>query len=114
MRLVVAFLVAWCWSFSGHGAEPKGKPTPAVTQDALNLREWAETNQLQFLRKEDEVRLTNQTARVQFKMGSSRAEINGVTIYLSFPIVPRQGDPWISRTDLDLVLRPILFPAKLR
>ena len=80
----------------------------------VNLQTWAEANQLQFLfdRKEEQIRLTNGSAQLFLKLNSLRAQVNGVSMFLSSPVILHQGVPSISQRELDLSLRPILFPPK--
>jgi N-acetylmuramoyl-L-alanine amidase len=116
MRIVVALVLAWCSLADVHGAELKSRVgvTRISGQDYANLEDWADANQFRsvFLNREEEVKLTNRWAKLSFRINSQRAEINGVNVFLSYPIAVNQGTPWISQTDLDRTLRPILFPAK--
>jgi N-acetylmuramoyl-L-alanine amidase len=43
---------------------------------------------------------------------SREAEINGVSVWLSFPVVLRDGVPWLAQLDVQTVLRPLLWPAR--
>jgi N-acetylmuramoyl-L-alanine amidase len=80
----------------------------------VSLQTWAESNQLHYFfeRKEEQIRLTNHSAHVQFKLNSLRAEVNGVAVFLSSPVSLHQGVPSISQRELDVSLTPILFPSK--
>ena len=115
MRFVFALVAAWCCAVGLQGAEAKsgGKTIQIGGQQYFSLPEWAETNRLTlvFLKKEEELRLTNRWAKLSFKLNSQKAEVNGVNVFLSYPILAPQGTPCISKKDIERTLRPILFPA---
>ena len=83
-------------------------------QNYVLLRDWAERWQfeLQSLKKDEEFRLANRTTALLFKLNSQRAEINGITVFLSFPLIAHQGEPYIASKDIDYLLLPILRPSK--
>lgn len=116
MRIVVVLLLACCCLADVHGADVKSRVNGSRIsgQDYVSLEDWAEVNQFRsvFLKKEEELELTNRWAKLSFRLNSQRAEINGVNVFLSYPIAVYQGIPWVSQTDLDRTLRPILFPPK--
>ena len=76
------------------------------------LKEWAETADLQmkWSRGADAVVLSNSSARLEFTIDSRRAEIDGVSVWLSLPVVNRSGVPLVSIVDLRTTLEPILHP----
>ncbi|MFO1497407.1 MAG: N-acetylmuramoyl-L-alanine amidase [Verrucomicrobiota bacterium] len=83
-------------------------------REHVDLQAWAEANKFQLARKDEEIRLTNRTAQLAFKLKSQRAEINGVMLFLSHPVVLHQNNIWISQKDMKLAVGPILFPPKNR
>jgi N-acetylmuramoyl-L-alanine amidase len=116
MRALVALLVAWSWLASVQGGELRNRTAPLLIsgQEYVNLQDWAEANQFHFAvtKKDEEVRLTNRWARLAFKVNSQRAELNGVTVFLTLPVLLHQGMVCISQRDIDRSLRPVFFPTK--
>src|SRR5581483_2684584 len=78
----------------------------------VRLAEWAETCgfQLKWPRNSEIITVTNPGVRLQFSVDSRRVEIEGVTVWLSLPVVNRGGTAMISMADLRTTLQPILFP----
>jgi N-acetylmuramoyl-L-alanine amidase len=91
-------------------------PARAATingQNYVPLANWASANGLStfWLRRGDEVALTNRTMRLVFDKDSHTAQINGVNVALSFPLAVDKGAPLIAQFDLDNTIRPLLFPT---
>jgi N-acetylmuramoyl-L-alanine amidase len=60
-----------------------------------------------------EVHLSNGLVSLDFKPNSSVVFIDGVKHWLSFPIIQRGAEIWISRTDLCCLFDPILRPERI-
>ena len=58
------------------------------------------------------ITLTNPSARLELTVDSRRAEICGVNVWLSLPVVNRNGTVLLSMVDARTTLEPILFPQK--
>ena len=58
------------------------------------------------------IRLASPTARLELTMDSRRAEIGGVNVWLSLPVVNRNGVALISVVDAGTTIESILFPQK--
>jgi N-acetylmuramoyl-L-alanine amidase len=50
--------------------------------------------------------------RLRFETDSRRAEINGVTTYLSVPVARKNGIAHLGLLDIETALYPVLFPVK--
>ena len=83
-------------------------------QNYVALADWARGNGFtSFTRNRGaEIILTNATARLVFDANSHDAEINGVTVRLSFPVANAGGVPLIAQFDLDKTVRPLVFPSR--
>src|SRR5262245_26538157 len=79
------------------------RPVRAFGQEYLSLRDWTERwlPDLKWSRKEDELRGTNKAWSLEFKLNSQRAEINGVNVFLSFPVIIQNGESFITSEDAD-------------
>ncbi|MBI4327665.1 MAG: N-acetylmuramoyl-L-alanine amidase [Chloroflexi bacterium] len=99
---------------SSRGAEVRLKTFDVLGQSCVDLQDWAETKQLNldWNKKEEEVRLTNRWFRLFFKVNSRRAELNGIAVWLSYAIASKNNSLYIARTDLDTLLEPVLHPAR--
>ena len=60
------------------------------------------------------LQLSNRWARLGFsgdpRQATRQAAVNGIAIWLCFPLVYRDGNPCISRLDLDDTLAPLISP----
>jgi N-acetylmuramoyl-L-alanine amidase len=80
----------------------------------VRVGDWAERNDLKMIwrKKEDPILVTNQSASVRLTPETLKAQINGLNVSLSLPVISRNGVPWISLADAQKTLQPILFPQK--
>ncbi len=99
---------------SSHGVEAKLKTVEVFGQACVDLQDWAATKQLDLAwnKKEEEVLLANRWSRLFFKVNSRRAELNGIVVWLSYPIAVKNNSLYVAQTDLETVLEPVLHPAK--
>ncbi len=101
-----------------HASAQSGPSAPGHTSIAgreyVRLADWARANHYQITqgRGSDIVQLAAPSSQLTFAVDSQRAEINGVSVYLSFPTAARGGDACISVLDLQTAIQPILFPAQ--
>lgn len=82
--------------------------------DYIRLDEWAQNAGLRmhWAKAEGVISLTGASARAELTVDSRRAEISGVNIWLSLPVINRNGTALISVVDADTTLDPILFPKR--
>jgi N-acetylmuramoyl-L-alanine amidase len=81
----------------------------------LELTEWGAAYGFtaQWNSRAGELRLTNRWARLNFKADTQRFEYDGVTVWLSYPVL-RGGDHlYIAQADANAVLRPLLEAPRL-
>lgn len=80
----------------------------------VRLNDWARENNfnMRWGRAGDVVDLTNRLTRLEFNKDSREAEMNGVRICLSYPILWRNGGAYIAAMDLATAIDPVLFPQK--
>src|SRR5262245_56566888 len=84
--------------------------------DYVRLDHWAQALNFDLkwrTSQPQELRLVNEKSSLVFTLDSRRMALNGVCVWLSFPLVVRQGVPYVSAVDLNTALRPALFPPKL-
>src|SRR6266853_380197 len=114
MRLAVVLFAGLTGLLTASAQSPltKLERTPLFGNDCVRLTDWAKafSFQIHWMRQSEEVQMTNQWSRLVFTLDSHHAEINGVTVLLSAPIVARNGIVYIAMVDLQTVLHPVLFP----
>ena len=108
---VLALLLA-PWSL---GAAPRGGN---IRPNYVPLGEGARANvfSVHWLERDKTVELQGRNARLQFNVDARsdarRAEINGVHVWLAFPILYQNGRAYISQIDLSDTIGPVLSPPK--
>lgn len=98
-------------------AAQRRPPVQRVSGPAyVRLTDWARSHEFEFrwLKKDETLQLTRQSAKLQFAVDSNDADINGVGVRLSFPVAIRDGVPCLSQLDAQMTLNPILFPPRSR
>jgi len=80
------------------------------------LTDWARTRgfELRWLKKDETIQLSGQSARLLFTVDSNDADMNGVGVRLLFPVAIRDGMPCLSQLDAQMTLDPILSPPRSR
>jgi N-acetylmuramoyl-L-alanine amidase len=82
--------------------------------DYVGLADWSRVKGLKWrwLRRDESFQLTNATLRFQFRVDSREARVNGLQLWLLFPIAVRNGEVLISQLDADSTVRPLLTPPR--
>ena len=82
--------------------------------DYVGLADWSRVKVLKWrwLKRDESFQLTNSTVRFQFRVDSRDARVNGLQLWLLFPIAVRNGEVLISRLDVDNTVRPLLAPPR--
>jgi N-acetylmuramoyl-L-alanine amidase len=85
---------------------------PSRPQSSVYLRDWADQHgfKLSFDPKSLNISLTNRWADIDLLANSKRGSINGITVWLSFPIRIYNGRLMIHQKDLATLFEPILYP----
>lgn len=89
-----------------------------VRPNYVRLNEWARANvfTVRWLERDKTLELTGRGSRLTFNVDSRsdarKAQINGVQVWLAFPILYQNGTALISQVDLSETLGPILAPPR--
>src|SRR5439155_11468393 len=85
-------------------------------REYVRLPDWANANglQLQPLKRLQAFQLSSPSTVITFAVDAREAQVNGVGVWLSFPVALRDGVPCLARLDLRTVLQPLLSPPKNR
>ncbi len=104
------------WARSTEAAPPRAEPAEFSGRGYLRLADWGRANHFEFqwLKRDEVLELSNRSSRLVFARDSRDAELNGVNVGLSYPIVFREGACYISELDLERTLAPVLSPPKER
>jgi N-acetylmuramoyl-L-alanine amidase len=80
----------------------------------IRLDDWAQAAgfNMKWAKTAGTVMLTNPSARLELTVDTRRAEIGGVNVWLSLPVVNRNGTILLSVIDASKTIEPILFPKK--
>ncbi len=83
-------------------------------QAYVRLPDWAKSHGLKgrWLRSAETLELSNSSSKVLLTVDSRQAQVNGVQVWLFFPVVAQNGAVWLAQLDADLTLRPLLSPPR--
>jgi N-acetylmuramoyl-L-alanine amidase len=90
-----------------------------VRPNYVPLTEWARANvfTVRWLERDKTVELAGRGSRLTFNLDARsdgrKAQINGVQVWLAFPILYQNGRALISQIDLAETLGPILSPPRI-
>jgi N-acetylmuramoyl-L-alanine amidase len=93
-------------------ARPAEKPASKSPQ-YVRMHEWAREHdfELRWIKRDESLLLAAADgSRVSLKVDSREAAINGINVLLLFPVTVRGGVLFLSKTDVDYTLAPLLFP----
>src|SRR6266511_4405887 len=93
LKLLVALVGMVCLVAPAMGAARTLPSPPSRPAGYVFLRDWAAKNEfsLFYNAKDKAISMTNRWARIELVNDSRRGEINGVSVWLSFPISVYEG-----------------------
>jgi N-acetylmuramoyl-L-alanine amidase len=114
---VVLFLAALCLCFASVARSSSTPPLQTIIvsgREYVSLEEWAARHhfQAEWIKPAEELRLFSRWSNLRFSVNQRKAELNGVTVFLSVPIAFRNGTAYIAPLDLNSAVHPVLFPPK--
>jgi N-acetylmuramoyl-L-alanine amidase len=103
---------------SSLSARPASYPLNQVHiggKDYLRASQWAASKGLttRWLPHEEALQLTKNSSTLILKADCREARINGVQVWLSYPVAQNGGNLYVSRLDCETTLEPILFPSRM-
>ncbi len=110
-RLALATLALLLGAGPGHAASLTARIRDT---DYVRVTEWAKLQGLQarWLKRDETLLLTNQTARLQLTVDSRESRFNGLQLWLLYPLATREGEIYISQLDVNATFRPFLSVPK--
>ena len=101
--LLLLLLSAWAGLPASARAVPGDLPSISLFgKSYLRLADWARAGNFEtrWLKRDESIELTNRGSHLVFGIDSREAEINGINVWLSYPVVLRNGSAYISEIDL--------------
>ena len=85
-------------------------------RDYVRLSDWARAKgyNLRWLKRDETLEIQGRGSRISVSVDSREAEINGVRLWLLFPVVQQNGAVYLADQDARSNLSPILSPPKNR
>ncbi len=80
----------------------------------VRLSDWAAANnfELKWIRTDEELQVKSSWSKLVFIVDSRKAEINGVSVWLSVNVAKHHASVFVSPLDLQTLIHPVLFPPK--
>jgi N-acetylmuramoyl-L-alanine amidase len=112
--LITSLLLLAGWLAPAQGAVKGLERVWVAGTPYVRLGEWAEALgfKMSWPNREQPIELRSRSARLEFAADSRKSSIDGVTVWLSLPVVNRSAVALISLIDVETTLEPILFPRK--
>jgi N-acetylmuramoyl-L-alanine amidase len=112
--LLVALVLAWAGP--ARGAQRPGEAARVAAPAYVRLLDWAKANcfEVRWLKQDETLQLSNRWSKVLLTMDSREAQINGVQVWLLYPVVAQNGAIRLAQLDVEATLRPLLSPPKAR
>ena len=101
---------------TSHGALARAEPVRVAGQDYARVSDWARANGLEvrWLKRDETLQLSGRGAKVVLTVDSREAQFNGLSVWLSFPVIERSGVPCLSQAEMQATFLPLLTPPKNR
>jgi N-acetylmuramoyl-L-alanine amidase len=115
MRAIVLLLAILAgFTFSSSGAVKGLERVTVLGSTYVRLAEWADSNGFKWnwSGKEQPIEVRARGNHIEFNPDSRRSSFDGVTIWLSLPVINRGGVAMISLADLETAVEPLLSPHK--
>lgn len=117
MNLAALFLLAlalMAGPSSAADSRPRLAQARIAGQDYLRLLDWARANDLdlRWLKRDETLQLSGRGDTLRLNLDSRETQLNGVAVWLSFPVVERNNDVYFARVDADTMVRPLFSPPR--
>ncbi len=97
-------------------AARRGERSRPASRQYVRLGDWARANEfaIRWLERDRTLQLSNRWMRLVFnvdpRQDSRKAWINGVEVWLAFPLIAQNGTVHIAQLDLEKTLAPVMSP----
>jgi N-acetylmuramoyl-L-alanine amidase len=120
MKPAITFLLLMLLTVAGAGrpfsSPHAAEPAPVPRQAYVRLTDWAKANGLEvrWLKQDETLQLSNRSSKLVLAVDSRETQINGVAVWLLFPLVAHNGAFCLTQLDVNTTLRPLLSPPRDR
>ena len=100
---------------TGHAASSTSSGSIYVSgREHIRLATWANAQSLQvsWLTRDKVLQLSGRSNLIVLTINSRETRVNGITVWLLFPVVQRSGYVYLSRSDILNTIGPLLAPGK--
>lgn len=112
----VLLALALCAATQVRGGQRTLETAQISGKAFVRLTDWAKANdfEVRWVKRDETLQLSNHALKVVLTVDSREAQINGVQLWLLFPLVQRNETVYIAELDLQTTLQPIVSPPKNR
>ncbi len=112
--LLLLAVLAPALTVPAYGARTASQTGRVVGQKYVRLTDWARANHFEFgwVKPEEALQLSNRSSKILVTADSREAQINGVRVWLLYPVVAQSGTLGLSQLDVETTLRPLLSPPR--
>ena len=121
MRFAVTSFLLVTLALALRAASVPNAPHPAEALrisglEYVRLADWAKTNSfdVRWLKKDESLQLSNRLSKLTLTVDHRETQINGIEVWLLFPVLLHNGNVYLSQIDLRTSLLPIVSPSKAR
>ena len=106
--LLLALLLAH--AVGAQNATPSARLRKVSGQAYVRVTDWAKTRgfEVHWLKAGETLELKSSSSKVVLAVDSRQAQVNGVQVWLFFPVVAQDNAVWLTKLDADLTLRPLV------
>jgi len=85
-------------------------------RDYVRVADWAKAQgmNLTWLKRDEVFQLTKASWTFLFKVDTAEVRINGVAVWLSYPVLKASDGPRVSQLDLQTIVKPLISPPKTK
>lgn len=118
MKSAITSCLLLALALAGAAAAQNGARTEGLGkvpgQAYVRLTDWSKSLGFagHWLKADETLELSNSSSKLLLTVDSRQAQVNGVQVWLLFPVVAQNGAVWLAQLDADLTLRPLLSPPR--
>ncbi len=113
--LVLAFATAVCLPGTRACAAPPRLDTVRISgKEYVRVSQWASANgfQARWLKRDESIQVSTDSSTLILRADGREAQIDGVQVWLSYPVAASGGSLFVSHLDIQTALDPLLLPSR--
>ena len=116
MKVVLCLSLFWTFLLeaAGYTVPARWSGFSIAGVQYVRLEDWARSSffQTRWTSPRQEIQLQSPWSTLLFTVDSRKCSLNGVNVWLAFPIALRNGSACIATANLNTTLQPVLFPSR--